>query len=192
MLDRNIMTIFFHIIKNINQKSDFMIKSKGIFKARDQNSKDNWMTPKYFFNLLDSEFHFELDPCSDDQNHLCDNYYTEEENGLDQYWEGLRVFVNPPFSQKENWIRKCYEESLKKNTEIVLIIPSTTDTKIWHEIIMKFADEIRFCLGRVNFKYPEVLVKNSPTFPLSIIIFRNIRKYHHLYVTSFFHKNLQE
>lgn len=165
------------------------MNEKGIFKARDKNSKDNWRTPRYFFDLLNDEFNFQLDPCSDDQNHLCDHYFTKDDNGLIQDWGGLRVFVNPPFSEKDKWIRKCYKESLKKNAVIVLIIPSTTDTRIWHEIIMKFADEIRFCEGRVNFNHPDNLNKNSPTFPLSIIIFRNLRCYDYLRVNSFIHKN---
>jgi len=53
------------------------------------SSKSNeWATPQNFFDELDSEFHFTLDPCADKSNHKCDRYYTEEQNGLEQSWGG--------------------------------------------------------------------------------------------------------
>ena len=47
-----------------------------------------WSTPQDFFDKLDSEFHFTLDPCADDNNHKCEKYYTEAQNGLEQSWGG--------------------------------------------------------------------------------------------------------
>ena len=47
-----------------------------------------WATPQDFFYKLDSEFHFTLDPCADDNNHKCEKYYTEAQNGLEQSWGG--------------------------------------------------------------------------------------------------------
>jgi len=55
------------------------------------SSKSNeWATPQDFFDELDSEFHFTLDPCADKSNHKCDRYFTAEQNGLDQSWGGKR------------------------------------------------------------------------------------------------------
>lgn len=48
----------------------------------------NWATPQDFFDKLNSEFHFTLDPCADSENHKCATYYTERENGLAQCWGG--------------------------------------------------------------------------------------------------------
>lgn len=47
-----------------------------------------WATPQDFFDRLNEEFHFTLDPAADDFNHKCDLYYTEEQNGLAQNWGG--------------------------------------------------------------------------------------------------------
>ena len=47
-----------------------------------------WETPQAFFDELDSEFHFTLDPCADDDNHKCERYFTEAQNGLTQSWGG--------------------------------------------------------------------------------------------------------
>lgn len=51
-----------------------------------------WATPQDFFDELDKEFHFTLDPCADDQNHKCSRYFTEKDNGLEQNWGGGRPY----------------------------------------------------------------------------------------------------
>lgn len=37
---------------------------------------DQWATPDDFFRELDQEFHFNLDPCANEQNHKCEKYFT--------------------------------------------------------------------------------------------------------------------
>lgn len=49
---------------------------------------DQWATPMDFFRELDAEFHFDLDPAADENNHKCDTYFTAKENGLLQSWGG--------------------------------------------------------------------------------------------------------
>lgn len=46
----------------------------------------DWATPQDFFNQLDSEFHFTLDPCANQSNHKCAHYFTETDDGLKQSW----------------------------------------------------------------------------------------------------------
>jgi phage N-6-adenine-methyltransferase len=158
------------------------------FKGRTATSKDDWATPQYFFDLLDREFHFTLDPCASAENHKCPKYYTLEQNGLEQSWKGETVFVNPPFNHKDEWIEKCWKETkdlVSKPTIVVLIIPSTTDTKAWHKYIMD-AHEIRFCKGRVNF----IGSTSGATFPLSVIVFKN-QPLSETKVSSFEHKSFE-
>jgi site-specific DNA-methyltransferase (adenine-specific) len=58
------------------------------------SSKSNeWATPMDFFKKLDQEFHFNLDPCSTDENHKCDKYYTIKDDGLQKNWGGTECFV---------------------------------------------------------------------------------------------------
>ena len=53
------------------------------------SSKDmNWCTPVDFFEELDHEFHFELDPAATDKSAKCPKYFTPADNGLDQSWGG--------------------------------------------------------------------------------------------------------
>ena len=75
---------------------------------------DQWETPQDFFDQLDSEFHFTLDPCADEMNHKCDRYFTKDQDGLQQDWSGEVVFCNPPMAGRlasgcRSALRKCMQ-----------------------------------------------------------------------------------
>lgn len=53
------------------------------------SNSDEWYTPQELFDELNNEFDFNLDPCSTDDNHKCDRYYTLSDDGLKQKWGGL-------------------------------------------------------------------------------------------------------
>ena len=58
---------------------------------------------------------------------------------------GRRVFCNPPYGRViSKWVKKCYEESKKANTLVVMLIPARTDTSYFHDYIYHKAKEIRF------------------------------------------------
>ena len=128
-----------------------------------------WSTPQDFFDRLNKEFNFTLDPCCTHESAKCETYFTPEIDGLKQSWEGHTVFMNPPYGREIGvWLEKAYKESLKGDTIVVCLIPSRTDTKYWHDYCMK-ASEIRFVKGRLKFGGS----KNSAPFPSSVIVFNN-------------------
>lgn len=135
------------------------------------SGKDDWETPKSFFEQLDKEFHFTLDPCSSHENAKCKKHYTIEDDGLCKSWEGETVFCNPPYSVKggqDKWVKKCYEESKKFDTVVVALIPARTDTNRFHEYIWNGkAKEIRFIKGRICFEIDgkPILDKNGKPMP---------------------------
>ena len=135
------------------------------------SKSDEWSTPKELFDELNKEFGFTLDPCSTDDNHLCDKYYTVQDNGLDQAWGGERVFCNPPYSEISKWCEKAFYESKNPNTLIVMLIPSRTDTRYFH-VYFLHRTEIIFVNCRFKFGYS----KNSAPFPSMIVIFRGAKK----------------
>lgn len=138
-----------------------------ISKALYSSNSDEWATPEEIFNQLDDEFHFNLDPCASDTNYKCDKYYTAENDGLSQDWGGNRVFCNPPYSEIDKWVEKSYRESRHDNTLVVLLIPSRTDTRYFHNFIYQRA-EIRFIKGRLKFNQS----KNNAPFPSMVVIYR--------------------
>ena len=133
------------------------------------SSKTNeWSTPQDFFNELDKEFNFTLDPCSTRENAKCTKYFTVEDDGLKQDWSNDVVFMNPPYGREiKYWVQKAYEESLKGAT-VVCLIPSRTDTKYWHDYIFGKADDIRFIKGRLKFGGS----KNPAPFPSAVVVYK--------------------
>lgn len=128
----------------------------------------DWGTPQKFFDELDGEFHFTLDPCASDENAKCKHYYTKEDDGLVQDWSGETVFCNPPYGRElPKWIEKCYHEGQKENTTVVMLIPARTDTRAFHDYIYHKA-EIRFVKGRLKFGDG----KNSAPFPSMVVVYK--------------------
>ena len=125
---------------------------------------DEWATPQDFFDELNKEFRFTLDPCADKSNAKCAKYYTHKDDGLSKDWSGERVFCNPPYGREiGKWIKKAHDS----NALVVMLIPARTDTKAWHEHIFGKA-EVRFVRGRLKFGDS----KNFAPFPSAVVIFR--------------------
>jgi site-specific DNA-methyltransferase (adenine-specific) len=69
-----------------------------------------WSTPQDFFDELDKEFNFTLDPCATKENSKCRKFYTKEDDGLKQDWDNERVFCNPPYGREiGDWVKKASE-----------------------------------------------------------------------------------
>lgn len=127
-----------------------------------------WATPQDFYDKLNEEFNFNLDPCATYENAKCSKYFTIDDDGLIQDWKGYTVFCNPPYGRKiYDWVKKCSEESKKDNTTVVMLIPARTDTRYFHEFIYHKAKEIRFIKGRLKFGNS----KNCAPFPSMVVIF---------------------
>ena len=141
-----------------------------VSKVLFSHKSDEWATPKALFDELNNEFDFTLDPCATDENHLCDKYYTMQDDGLKHEWKGERVFCNPPYSEISKWCEKAFYESKSEETLIVMLIPSRTDTKYFHDYIYN-RTEIRFVKGRLKFGGGN----SSAPFPSMIVIWRGAK-----------------
>jgi len=130
------------------------------------SKSDEWSTPNELFVKLDRHWGFTLDPCASDDNHKCEKYYTIETDGLAQSWEGETAFVNPPYGDIKAWVKKCHDETKDGKAIAVLLIPSRTDTRYFHEYCMK-ASHIYFVKARLKFSGHT----NSAPFPSMIVAF---------------------
>lgn len=115
-------------------------------KNRNLDHSDNWETPIEFYKQLNNEFNFDFDPCP-----IMYEEITDKNDGLLIEW-GMVNFVNPPYSQKlkEKFVLKAIEES-KKGKKCVMLLPVSTSTKLFHDVIKPNAKEIRFIKGRLAF-----------------------------------------
>jgi len=133
----------------------------------DKAKTNEWETPQTLFDELNNEFHFTVDVCATKENAKVSNYYTKEQDGLSQDWTGETVWCNPPYGrQMQKWIHKCYEHFVNGGSAVMLI-PSRTDTKAFHDYIYGKA-EIRFIKGRLKFGNSK---ENAP-FSSMIVVFR--------------------
>ena len=132
------------------------------------SNSDEWSTPIDFFEMLNDEFSFTLDPCANESNHKTPRWYGIEDDGLSKDWGGERVFCNPPYSQIKYWVEKAYVESRKPNTIVVLLMPARTDTRYFHDFVYGKA-ELRFVKGRLKFGNS----KNSAPFPSLVAVYQS-------------------
>ena len=131
------------------------------------SKSDEWETPQGFFNKLDKTYRFTLDPCSTPKTAKCKKYYTPEDDGLTKSWRDEIVFVNPPYGNIKDWVKKAHDESINNNAVVVMLIPARTDTRYWHDYIMEEADSIYFVKGRLKFGNSP----NSAPFPSAVVVF---------------------
>ena len=140
------------------------LNTKVLFSSKEEK----WATPQDFFDKLNDEFHFTLDAAASPNNAKCANYFTEEQDGLVQSWGGHTVWCNPPYCRKTGlWVKKAYEEHQRTGCTVVMLLPSRTDVRWFHDYILGKA-EIRFIKGRLKFGEN----KNSAPFPSIVVIYR--------------------
>jgi hypothetical protein len=71
------------------------MNTKLMFSSNDET----WATPQDFFDKLNNEFRFTLDPCCSEHTAKCDKYYTVVENGIklirisdaDKDWDAIKL-----------------------------------------------------------------------------------------------------
>jgi site-specific DNA-methyltransferase (adenine-specific) len=124
-----------------------------------------WGTPQTFYDRLNAEFGFTLDPCATAENRKCGKFYTKAEDGLLQDWGGEVVFCNPPYGHDIGlWCKKCYEQS-QKGVTVVMLVPARTDTAWFHDWVYGKA-EWRFVRGRLKFEGGD---SNAPFPSLGVV-----------------------
>jgi phage N-6-adenine-methyltransferase len=138
-----------------------------------RSEKDDWGTPTAFFDELSQRFQgFDWDVCASDHNAKCKNYWTKEDDALSKTWTGY-CWMNPPYGRQiGHWVKKAYESAESGEATVVCLLPSRTDTKWWHEYVMK-ADTLWFIKGRLKFEG----ALNSAPFPSVIAVFGNYPGY---------------
>lgn len=84
--------------------------TSGVFSS----TTDLWATPQAFFDELDAEFHFDLDPCALPENAKCKTFFTPEQDGLKQSWGGAQSLLQSAIRQGH---RPVGQEMPRRGTE---------------------------------------------------------------------------
>ena len=124
--------------------------------------RDDWGTPRNFFNELNEIWGFNLDVAASTENALCDRFYTKEDDALKHHWNlghdgPTVVWCNPPYGRGLNdWVSKAILEWDSHHcSAIVMLLPSRTGTKWFHMLNDHPECEIRFNRGRLKFEGAE-------------------------------------
>lgn len=129
--------------------------------------KDEWYTPKY---IVDKFGKFDLDVASNEYNSKrlgISNYFSKEDSALDKEWYG-KVWCNPPFSLKNEFIAKAREQVDKGNCIVYMLLPMRMETIAVHKHIMNKAI-LYIPNGRISFETPEGKTLGTPNFASVIV-----------------------
>jgi hypothetical protein len=133
-----------------------MAKNSNTYKTFNVHEK----TPEGFYKQLDEEFHFQFDPCPLNPH--------PEWDGLEIPWGGQTCYINPPYGKAiRGWLEKALFE-VERGATVIFLLPSYTDVKWFHEIVLPHAHEIRFIKGRLKFGEHN----NTAPFANMIVIFK--------------------
>jgi len=168
-----------------------------VSKVHYSSNNDEWETPKKLYKELHKEFNFEVDLCSTAKNKKCKmwvkdivKYYESLLKGTTVEFISHTFFMNPPYSRGKLYLCIKYAKLISKlGKRVVCLIPSRTDTKVWHDFIwdnkkncFQCGVKGRFLKGRICFEQngKPILDNNgkpSPApFPSCIIIFDGRKK----------------
>lgn len=114
---------------------------------RAKGNTDEWLTPRW---ILDPLGGFDLDPCAPILRpwSTATMHYTINDDGMLQPWWG-RVWLNPPFAQKERWI-----ERMASHGNGIALLPASTETEMFYRLVWGVAKGILFIKTRPHFCTP--------------------------------------
>jgi len=119
-------------------------------------------------NTLDKEFKFTFTIGAFDNKGACSTKYGTVEEELLRDWQGESVFCNLSYYQEcSRWVTKCYEESKKLNTRVVMLMPITDNNPYFSDSVYNKARQIRFIRGASKVGS----TGNSNTFQAVVVVF---------------------
>ena len=128
-----------------------------LFSSRNQA----WATRQETFDGIKKIFNreYNLDPCAQDKTAKCENYITAEMDMFSiQNWaerfglKKLSVFMNPEYGTKQaSFIRELIHQLKLSGGVGDVLIPSRTDTALYHDLLVPYAERISYIRGRLTF-----------------------------------------
>ena len=110
----------------------------------------DWETPPDFFKKLNERYMFDLDVCATWDTAKVEDYFSLEDDGLNQEWYGC-CWMNPPYDQTiGKWVEKAWRYSQNGGKVVCLLPGRSNDTKWWHRFVMK-SSKIIFIEDRLHF-----------------------------------------
>lgn len=118
--------------------------------------KNDWRTPQTVVERLHLVWSGppDLDPCASVEASIAKDNWTGPafggRDGLVEPWGPVGAYVNPVFDELAAWCAKCAREARDSGSEVILLLPSRTDTAYWHEHL---ASAALLCLWKGRLKF---------------------------------------
>jgi phage N-6-adenine-methyltransferase len=123
--------------------------------------KDERYTPRPLIRLLHSKWHFTVDAAScaaAPSSQVIGRFWSAEDDGLRQKWDGERIWVNPPYSNVPEWVEKAW---VSRAVVVMLLPGNRTEQKWWQRMVEPYRDRretglrTHFLPKRINFGTPD-------------------------------------
>ena len=130
-------------------------------------TKDNeYYTPSKFVSYFGR---FDYDPATTPEKAKefgIENYDTIESDGLKSDWTKYRrIWINPPFTNKHEFLKKAVETFEKTRADIYILFPvEFVTTKRFHEILGQWGGVLYIPNGRIKFESGLGKKASSPAF----------------------------
>lgn len=140
-------------------------------------ARDRWQTPEEIVGVLQEHIDIALDPCAGLYTYIGEENWTIEEpsgtessviqddrilrfgiDSLKRPWDtGGIAYVNPPYSIKNDFMKKAVDEYEEGNLDgVIILTPDATDVKSWwHGLLREHGEAVWFSEGRVSFIEPD-------------------------------------
>ncbi len=110
-------------------------------------NKTDWNTPKKYIDAIIKFFgEIDLDPSTNCNSLVpAKTKFILPTDGLQEDWSIYkRIYINPPFGRDsirkttiKNWVEKAFNTNFEYGNEILILIPSATNTSHFQKIIFK-------------------------------------------------------
>jgi len=112
---------------------------------------DEWYTPREIIDALGT---FDLDPCAPERPlwPTARTMWDKQFDGLDHEWGGVRVWLNPPYSQPA---LTRFARRMAENGNGIMLTFARVDTALFQDLLLLEADAVLFLRHRIRFYRPD-------------------------------------
>ena len=151
-------------------------------------NKDEWRTDQILFDKVRKSLPLgiDLDAAATKDNRLCPRYLSKEQDALASDWYqpelGIHtVWLNPPFSVSNDFLRKANEEHSKGATIICLLRADSPETSWWRSnLVTKYGylrHQVLYLYPRLNYFNEEYEKVTGVPFPSCLVIMGHNRSH---------------
>lgn len=152
---------------------------------------DEWYTPDYLFRTVSDLYGpFTMDVCATPGSARAPRFFTQDDDGLAQRWEGV-CWCAPPYSNPWPWIQKAVESTTGYRRDeyhdeegwgytgaaerVVMLVKNDPSTG-WYQLGLYYATDHVALPRRVRFTPGAGQRAGRPNFASSILVFGPVQR----------------